>query len=57
MRGYEAVREKRESASTAIVMPLAMRNGDFSSVSTPIIDPLNRQPFSGNIIPRARLNV
>src|SRR5262245_53841632 len=56
MLGYEGVREKRQSASTAIVMPLAMRNGDFSSVTTPIIDPLNRQPFPGNIIPRARLN-
>jgi carboxypeptidase family protein/TonB-dependent receptor-like protein len=56
MVGYEAVRERRQSASTAIVMPLAMRNGDFSSTTTPIIDPLNLQPFAGNMIPRARLN-
>ncbi|MCI0366589.1 MAG: TonB-dependent receptor, partial [Phycisphaerales bacterium] len=56
MVGYEGVREKRQSASTAIVMPLAMRSGDFSSITAPIIDPLNRQAFTGNIIPRARLN-
>jgi outer membrane receptor protein involved in Fe transport len=56
MLGYEGVRERRQSASTAIVMPLAMRRGDFSSVSTPIIDPLTRQPFPNNIIPSNRLN-
>jgi hypothetical protein len=56
MAGYEGVREKRQSASTAIVMPLAMREGDFSGVTTPIIDPLNRQPFANNVIPRSRLN-
>jgi hypothetical protein len=56
MASYEGVRERRQSAGTAIVMPLAMRNGDFSSVPTPIIDPLNQQPFAGNIIPQNRLN-
>jgi hypothetical protein len=56
MVGYEGVREKRQSASTAIVMPVPMRNGDFSAVTTPIIDPLNRQPFANNMIPRNRLN-
>src|SRR5262249_2520631 len=56
MAAYEGVREKRQSASTAIVMPLPMRDGDFSGIATPIIDPLNQQPFPGNIIPRGRLN-
>jgi hypothetical protein len=56
MGGYEGVRERRQSAGTAIVMPLEMRRGNFSSVSTPIIDPLNQQPFAGNIIPQSRLN-
>ena len=56
MVGYEGVREKRQSASTAIVMPLAMRDGNFSEVATPIVDPLNRQPFPNNIIPTNRLN-
>src|SRR5262249_7332199 len=56
MAAYEGVRERRQSASTAIVIPLAMRDGDFSGVSTPIVDPLNQQPFPGNVIPRGRLN-
>ena len=34
----------------------AMRLGDFSSVSTPIIDPLTGQPFQGNQIPFERIS-
>src|SRR5687767_2559401 len=34
----------------------AMRRGDFSSVSTPLIDPLTGQPFAGNQIPADRLS-
>jgi hypothetical protein len=34
----------------------AMRVGDFSSVSAPLIDPLTRQPFAGNQIPLERLS-
>jgi len=34
----------------------AMRAGDFSSVSTPLIDPLTGQPFTGNQIPIDRLS-
>ncbi len=34
----------------------AMRRGDFSSVSTPLIDPLTGQPFEGNQIPADRLS-
>jgi hypothetical protein len=56
MLGYEGVREKRQSAGTAIVMPLEMRAGNFSSVTTRIIDPLNQQPFPNNIIPQNRLD-
>ena len=56
MTGYEGVREKRQSARTAIVMPLEMRRGDFSAVSTRIIDPLNQQPFPNNLIPQNRLD-
>jgi hypothetical protein len=33
-----------------------MRGGDFSGVSTRIIDPLNQQPFPNNIIPKDRLD-
>jgi hypothetical protein len=34
----------------------AMRLGDFSSVSTPLIDPLTGQPFPGNQIPLERIS-
>jgi hypothetical protein len=33
----------------------AMRNGDFSALSTPIRDPLTGQPFPGNRIPAGRI--
>ena len=34
----------------------AMRLGDFSSVSMPLIDPVTGQPFAGNIIPLDRIS-
>jgi hypothetical protein len=34
----------------------AMRRGDFSSVSTPLIDPLTGEPFAANQIPADRLS-
>jgi hypothetical protein len=34
----------------------AMRRGDFSAVSTPLIDPLTGQPFAGNQIPADRIS-
>ena len=34
----------------------AWRSGDFSGLTTPVLDPLTRQPFSGNRIPANRLN-
>ncbi len=38
-------------------VPLAAwRSGDFSGISTPVIDPLTGQPFPGNRIPANRLN-
>jgi hypothetical protein len=33
----------------------AMRNGDFSGISTVIRDPLTGQPFPGNVIPSSRI--
>ena len=51
MLGYEAIRSKRESAGTSIVLSEAERAGDFSRSATPIIDPLTGSPFAGNMIP------
>lgn len=32
------------------------RNGDFSGITAPVLDPTTRQPFAGNRIPASRLN-
>ncbi len=37
-------------------VPLAQRNGDFSGISTPVIDPQTGMQFPGNIIPANRIN-
>lgn len=34
----------------------AQRNGDFSALGTPIIDPMTGKPFPGNTIPMSRLS-
>ena len=34
----------------------AMKQGDFSGVSTTIVDPLSSQPFAGKIIPASRIS-
>ena len=36
--------------------PAAWRTGDFSGLSTPIIDPTTGLQFPGNVIPQSRLN-
>jgi hypothetical protein len=56
MTGYEAIRSKRESAGTNIVLTQAQRAGDFSASANPIIDPLTGSPFPGNMIPPGRIN-
>jgi hypothetical protein len=40
---------------TALVPPAAFRTGDFSSAAAPIVDPVTRQPFPGNVIPSNRI--
>jgi hypothetical protein len=43
------------TSSTAILPTTAERSGDFSGISTKIVDPITNQPFPGNIIPASRL--
>lgn len=42
--------------TTATVPSAAFRNGDFSAVSTAVIDPQTGLPFPGNRIPAGRIN-
>jgi hypothetical protein len=56
MSNYEALRRRQSSLSTYSVPSAAMFGGDFSELSTPIYDPLTKQPFPGNKIPGSRLD-
>lgn len=64
---YQGTRQATSAGSSITdVPPAALRTGDFSSIKTPIYDPLTRHvgpsglviatPFEGNIIPPNRLN-
>ncbi|MCI0624922.1 MAG: TonB-dependent receptor [Acidobacteria bacterium] len=55
MVNYEGQREKQEVASRASVIPVPFRTGDFSSLTTPLRDPLGGV-FSNNIIPASRID-
>jgi hypothetical protein len=58
MMSYEALRNKQSVPGIDTVFPEAFRTGDFSSITTPIVDPFapGRTPFPGNIIPQNRLS-
>jgi hypothetical protein len=53
---YEGTRIRQGRTSNVLVPSEAFRRGDFSSLSTPIRDPLTGIPFSGNIIPQNRID-
>ena len=44
------------SSQFATVLTAAQRNGDFSSLSRQLVDPLTKTPFAGNIIPASRIS-
>ena len=65
MFNYEGFKSRTTSTSTATTMTAAMRNGDFSGVSTALQDPLTRTgtfpaitstAFPGNQIPQSRFD-
>lgn len=53
---YEGNRIRRTDTALARVPSLKERAGDFSESSRQLVDPLNGQPFPGNIIPAGRIN-
>jgi hypothetical protein len=54
--GEEWKKIRRLTTPTLRTLPTrAMRQGDFSALTTPIRDPLTGQPFPGNIIPASRI--
>src|SRR5438093_3400505 len=54
--GYEGLRTNQGRTFFANVPSPALLSGDFSSLSTPIVDPLTRLAFPGNIIPSNRVS-
>ncbi len=53
---FESLRLRQALTKTATVPSTAMRRGDFSALSTPIIDPFTGLQFPGNIIPADRIS-
>ena len=53
---WEGQRERSSVQPLGTVFTDRMRRGDFSEFAAPIVDPVTRQPFVGNIIPIDRLN-
>ncbi len=53
---YEGAREAATSTVVEVVPSVAWKNGDFSSVTKPVIDPTTGQAFPGNMIPAGRIS-
>ena len=56
MGAYEGVRGEAITSPFASVPTQLMRQGNFSEVTTPILNPFTREPFPGNIIPPSMLS-
>ena len=54
--GYEGLRLPRETVVVDSVPSLALRRGDLSVYSKPVLDPLSGAPFPGNRIPTDRIS-
>jgi hypothetical protein len=54
--GYEGLRTTQGRTLFASVPNPAFVTGDFSSLATPVRDPLTGQPFPGNVIPSSRFS-
>ncbi len=53
---YEGLRYRALSQIQSVVPPDSYRSGNLGSVTAAIRDPLNGQPFAGNIIPAGRIS-
>ena len=54
---YEGIRQPQSTLIAGGIPPTeAQKAGDFSALSTPIIDPETHNPFPGNMIPADRLS-
>ncbi len=56
MTNYEGFRLRNQRETLFSVPSVAMRNGDFSQISTVVRDPVRNAQFPGNIIPKDRIS-
>jgi hypothetical protein len=56
MFNYEGNRIRNVQTALGSVPTLQEHSGDFSDIAKPLIDPITKQPFQGNIIPQQRLD-
>jgi hypothetical protein len=56
MGNYEGFRLRNQKQTVYSVPSGAMRNGDFSGISTVLKDPLKNAPFPGNVVPKDRMS-
>jgi hypothetical protein len=56
MGAYEGLRSERTTSPLGSMPTEKMRRGDFSEVSTPIVNPYTKVPYPGNQIPLADLS-
>src|SRR5205807_10508983 len=54
--GYEGLRLRKGLTRLTTVPTSKMHLGDFSELSTPIVDPTTKTPFPGNMIPNQDFN-
>jgi hypothetical protein len=54
--GYEGLKTRKGLTLLGSVPSQSLLNGDFSSISTPIVDPLSGAPFPNNQIPVNRVS-
>ncbi len=52
----DGLRERQGVTRISSVPTDAVRQGDLSASTTPVVDPFTRQPFAGNRIPATRIN-
>ena len=53
---YNGMRDNSQNQLLLTTPTVAMRGGEFRNAPTVIRDPLNGQPFAGNLIPAARIS-
>ena len=56
MGAYEGLRSERTTSPIASVPTERMRRGDFSEITTQIVNPITKVPYPGNQIPPSQLS-